>query len=145
MQARTRTLIQNSNPNASLKECQIVIKSYPILIHRLYLVNLNQPWSKQCLKSDSICTRERSRSNSHSSNSQAIEKIGSEGEEDIKGDNGAGDLDVLQWSRDRSVLSVDELNTKCVPVVATERGTGTEWGAVWQTGDFKGGDIEVEG
>lgn len=130
--------------HASLKY-QVSIPSAQISIRRLNLIDLNQSRPKQSLESYSICTGKWSRSNSHSSNSQPIKKIGSEREEHVKSDNSAADLDIFQWGRDGRILSVDELDTKRGPVVSAEFSPGTDWGALWQTGDFESGDVEVEG
>jgi hypothetical protein len=112
---------------------------------RNLLVHLNQTRSKQRLQRNSIGSSKRSRSNSNSSNSQPIKEIGGEWEVNIEGNDGTGDLDILEWSGDGRVLRVDELYAESGPVVACEGGAGAEWRIGREAVEIEGLDVEVEG
>jgi hypothetical protein len=75
---------------------------------------------------DSASGGEGALANGDRSDSQAVEKVSGEGEVNVEGNNGAGDLDVLERGGNGLVLLVYELNAEGVPVVACERGSGAE-------------------
>jgi hypothetical protein len=112
---------------------------------RNYLIHLNQTRSKQSLQRNSISSGKRSGSNSNSSNSQPIKEIGGEWEVNIEGNDGTGDLDVLEWSGDGRVLRVYELYAESGPVVACEGGASAEWCIGGEAVELEGCDVEVEG